>query len=212
MRRAALAVVLVTALVVASSTSAVAQVRPRATFGAGGSIVGPLSGTADNFKTGFGLGAGALAPINEQMAIQVDYLYARLDGKAQPSLPSGFDSSMTLQYGTADFVFRAPPAQVRLYVLAGGGLYHRAVKVTAHPPENVCNPWWFVCSSSEPVRSVEGTHSSTDFGVNVGAGFSAGRFFAEARYHYVFGPTYSTPSGSQPATGKFILLTIGARF
>jgi len=60
--------------------------------------------------------------------------------------------------------------------------------------------------------SVAGTNSSTDVGVNVGAGFTAGKFFAEVRYHYMTGPSYSTPSGTQKATGKFFPLIVGARF
>lgn len=215
MRRAVHALVLVTAMTAANPLIAVAQNRPRPEIGAAVAVVGPLSGTADNFKTGYGFGASVLAPITEQMGIQVDYLWSKLDGKAQPAMAPGFDSSMTLQYGTADFVFRGPQGPARLYLLAGAGLYHRAVKLSTSGSGSatICNPWWFVCSPSPmPVQSVAGTHGATDLGINVGAGLSAGRFFVEARYHYVFGPKYSTPSGTQPASGKFFPLTAGVRF
>ena len=125
------------------------------------------------------------------------------------------DSSLRMQYATAAFVFQAPPGRVRLYVVAGGGLYHRSVslKTSAAGTVSVCNPWWFVCTSQpEPAGSLAGSHATTDVGVNVGAGLTAGKFFAEARYHYMFGPSYSTPSGTQKATGKFFPLVVGARF
>jgi len=211
MQRLALAFV----LLVVPVTAARAQDPPRVTFGVGGAIVGPLSGTADNFSIGYGIGGNATWHITGQMGLQFDYLYAGLGGKDMPQGAVPVDSSLRLQYGTAAFVFQAPPGPFRLYLLAGGGIYHRSVslKTSATGSVSVCNPWWFVCNAQPvPASSVAGSNSSTDFGVNVGAGFTAGKFFAEVRYHYMFGPSYSTPSGTQKATGKFLPLTIGARF
>jgi len=216
MRRLALALV----LLVIPVTAARAQDPPRVTFGVGGAIVAPLSGTADNFSTGYGVGGNATWHISEQVGLQFDYLYSSLGGKDMPQGAVPVDSSLRLQAGTAAFVFQAPPGRVRLYVVAGGGLYHRSVslKTSATDSIAVCNPWWFVCTA-RPIAvqniagsDVAGSHASTDFGVNVGAGFTAGKFFAEARYHYMFGPSYSTPSGNQKATGKFFPLIVGARF
>jgi hypothetical protein len=211
MRRLALALV----LLLVSATAALAQDPPRVTFGVGGAIVAPLSGTADTFSIGYGIGGNATWHVTEQMGVQFDYLYSSLGGKDMPQGAVPVDSSLRMQAGTGAFVFQAPPGRVRLYVVAGGGLYHRSVslKTSATGTVSVCNPWWFVCTSQpEPAGILAGSHASTDFGVNVGAGFTAGRFFAEARYHYMFGPSYSTPSGTQKATGKFFPLTIGARF
>jgi len=211
MQRLALALVLLVAPVAAVR----AQDPPRVTFGVGGAIVGPLSGTADNFSIGYGIDVNATWHLTGQMGLQFDYLYAGLGGKDVSQISAPFDADLKLQYGTAAFVFQAPPGRVRLYLVAGGGLYHRSVslKTSATGSVSVCNPWWFVCTSQpEPAGSLTGSHASTDFGVNVGAGFTAAKFFAEVRYHYAFGPSYSTPSGTQKATGKFFPLTIGARF
>jgi hypothetical protein len=211
MRRLALAFILLLGPV----TAAHGQNPPRVDFGVSGAIVAPLSGTADNFSMGYGLGASAIWHVNEQMGVQFDYLYSGLDGKDAQQVSVPVDATMRMQYGTAGFVFQAPPGQIRVYLVAGGGLYHRSVslKTSAAGSISVCNPWWFVCNSQPvPAQDIAGSRASTDFGVNVGAGFTAGKFFAEARYHYVFGPSYSTSSGTQKATGKFFPLTLGVRF
>ena len=211
MRRLALALV----LLMLSATAARAQEPPRVTFGVGGAIVAPLSGTADNFSIGYGIGGNATWHITEQTGVQFDYMYSSLGGKDATQGSAPFDSDMKLQYGTAAFVFQAPPGPFRLYLLAGGGIYHRSVSLatSATGSSAVCNPWWFVCNAQPaPVQSIAGSRASTDFGVNIGAGFTAGKFFAEVRYHYAFGPSYSTPSGTQKATGKFFPLMVGARF
>jgi hypothetical protein len=211
MRFLALAFAVLLAVVPVAS----AQDPPRVTFGVGGAIVAPLSGTADNFSIGYGIGGNATWHITGQMGLQFDYLYAGLGGKDVSQISALIDASLRLQAGTVAFVFQAPPGPFRLYLLAGGGIYHRSVslKTSATGSVSVCNPWWFVCNA-QPVlaQSIAGSHASTDVGVNVGAGFTAGKFFAEVRYHYMFGPSYSTPSGTQKATGKFFPLIVGARF
>ena len=215
MRFLALAFAVLLAVVPVAS----AQDPPRVTFGVGGAIVAPLSGTADNFSIGYGIGGNATWHITVQMGLQFDYLYSALGAKDErvprPPFATPIEAKLRLQAGTVAFVFQAPPGPFRLYLLAGGGIYHRSVSLetSATGSVSVCNPWWFVCTSQpEPAGSLAGSHASTDVGVNVGAGFTAGRFFAEVRYHYMFGPSYSTPSGTQKATGKFLPLIVGARF
>jgi opacity protein-like surface antigen len=200
---------------VVSVTAAGAQDPRRVTGAVGGAIVAPLSGTADNFSTGWGVDVGATWWLTDQMGLKFDYIYSGLGGKDTPQGAVPVDSSMRMQAGTAAFVFQAPPGAFRLYLVAGGGLYHRSVSLKTSTTGSVsaCNPWWFVCTSQPvPAQNIAGSHASTDFGVNVGAGLTAGKFFAEARYHYMTGPSYSTPSGTQKATGKFFPLIVGAHF
>jgi hypothetical protein len=112
-------------------------------------------------------------------------------------------------------MFQAPPGPVRLYMLAGVGLYRRSVTLTTSGTGlvTVCDPWWFVCDLQPvPAERVVGSRSTTDVGVNVGAGVTVRMLFAEIRYHYIWGPTFSTPSGTQKATGKFLPLTVGVNF
>jgi len=211
MRRLAL----VFALALMLPAAARAQDAPRVTGVVGGAIVAPLSGTADNFSTGWGLDVGATWHLTEQMGVRFDYLFSGFGGKDMPQGAAPVDSSLRLHAGTAAFVFQAPPGAFRLYLLAGAGIYHRSVSLSTSTSGTVslCNPWWFVCTSQpEPVSTLAGSHASTDFGVNVGAGFTTRYVFVEARYHYMTGPSFTTPAGSQKATGKFFPLIVGIRF
>ena len=53
----------------------------------------------------------------------------------------------------------------------------------------VCDPYWLICyPTAVSTDAIVGDRSSTDFGINVGGGVNFGAFYAEARYHYVWGP------------------------
>ena len=204
-------------VVLATAVPAAAQEKPLS-LAVGGAVVGPLSASADRFSTGLGLTFGATWHINEQMGVKADYVWSTLgvqDDWPVPRPSAPIQITPRIQFGTADFMFQAPPGPVRLYILAGVGLYRRSVTLTTSGTGfvTVCDPWWFVCDPQPvPVERVAGSRSTTDVGVNVGAGLTAGMFFAEIRYHYMWGPTFTTPSGSQKATGKFLPLTVGVNF
>jgi opacity protein-like surface antigen len=204
-------------VVLATAMSAAAQEKPFSLM-AGGAIVGPLSDSADRFSTGLGFTAGATWHFNAQIGLTADYVWSTLgvhDDWQGIVLSRPVELTPRIQFGTVNFRFQAPPGPVRLYVLAGVGLYHRSVAMatTGGGDITVCDPWWFVCTPrSVPVGSVNRTHSSTDPGVNVGAGLTAGMFFAEIRYHFMWGPSFDTPAGTQKATGKFFPLTVGVLF
>ncbi len=203
------------ALVVA--VPAAAQEKPY-TFAIGGAVVGPLSDSADRFTTGFGFTAGVTWHITEQVGLTGDYVWSTLGAQDDwtglvASRP--VDVTPRIQFATVDVRLQAPPAKARLYALAGVGVYHRTVAMatTGTGDITVCDPWWFVCNAGPvPVGSVNRTRSSNDFGINVGAGVAAGRFFAEIRYHFMWGPAFETPGGAQDATGKFLPLTVGIVF
>jgi Outer membrane protein beta-barrel domain len=212
-RRAA--VVCIAVLMMAAS--AAAQEKPYS-LAVGGAIVGPLSDSADRFSTGFGFAAGVTWHVNDQIGLTGDYAWSTLGVQDDwNGLVASRPVEVTprIQFGTVDVRFQAPPMKVRLYVLAGFGLYHRAVRMATRGAGDitVCDPWWFVCTPGPvPVGSVNRTHSSTDPGLNVGAGITAGRLFAEIRYHFMWGPSFDTPVGTQQATGKFLPLIVGVTF
>jgi opacity protein-like surface antigen len=183
----------------------------------GATAVGPLSGSARQFTTGFGVDFGLTWNISEQIGLRFDYVRTTLGAKDTPQFPASGPVTVEprMQFGTAGIVFRSPPQTVRLYVTGGVGLYHRSVRLTATTPDpiSICNPWWFVCYPGPvPAGRVSAARSTTDLGVNVGAGLAMNRFFAEMQYHYVWGPTFSTPRGPVTATGKFLPLVVGVRF
>ena len=207
---------MVAGALLAAAIPAAAQEKPVA-FSVGAIIVGPLSDSGRQFTPGLGVDVGADWHLTEQAGLRFDFAATMLGTRDAPSYPASVPVDVTprMQFGTANFFFRSPPDKIRIFVTGGGGLYHRTVglSTSASGPITICNPWWFVCYPT-PVAAaqVNGTRSSTDFGMNAGAGIGAGRFFAEMRYHFVWGPTYTLPKGETPASGKFLTMVIGVRF
>jgi hypothetical protein len=196
------------------ASPAAAQDRP-VTVMAAGTITAPLSGTADHFNPGFGATAGVLWNLGAQYGLRVDATWSTLTPKAVPATAGqSLDVSGRVQHATATFFFQAPPGRARLYLVGGLGVYRREVSLSGGSGLlDVCNPWWFVCEpGSVPASRVAGSRSTTNIGVNVGLGVSAGRVFGEVRYHYAAGPSFQTPQGEVPATGKLFPLTVGVRF
>jgi hypothetical protein len=82
-----------------------------------------------------------------------------------------------------------------------------------------CDPWWYVCypGGFVPVENVIGERSSTDFGMAFGGGVNFGKIYAEARYHYIWGPEVENQvnpleTTGQKANGQFFVTTFGFRF
>ena len=203
--------------VMAMAAPAAAQDKPYG-IAIGAALVGPLSDSADRFSTGLGFTAGATWHITPQIGLTGDYLWSTLGtqddwGGLVATRP--VDVTPRIQFGAVGLRFQASPGKVRVHLVGGIGLYHRTVRMATSGGGDisVCDPWWLVCTAGPvPVGSVNRTHSTTDPGINIGAGFTAGRFFAEIRDHFMWGPSFAAPSGSQQATGKFLPLTVGVVF
>lgn len=203
--------------VMAMAVPAAAQDKPYS-IAIGGALVGPLSDSADRFSTGIGFTAGAIWHITPQIGLAGDYAWSTLgvqDDWTGLVATRPVEVTPRIQFGIVSVRFQAPPAKVRFHLVGGLGLYHRTVRMATSGGGdiNVCDPWWLVCTAGPvPVGSVNRTHSTTDPGISIGAGITAGMFFAEIRYHFMRGPSFTTPSGSQQATGKFLPLTVGVVF
>jgi hypothetical protein len=183
----------------------------------GGVAIAPLSDSADRFALGGGGDVGAMWNFGRQMAIRVDLAAAAVSPKDEWTVKAAIPATVSanMQFGTVDFVFKAPQGPARIYVLGGAGLYRRAVSLssTSVGHDSLCDPWWLVCETGTvPVSQITGSRSTTDFGVNVGAGVAIGRYFIEARYHFMWGPHFATTAGDVMATGKYFPVTVGARF
>jgi hypothetical protein len=142
------------------------------------------------------------------------------------SIPTDVSVHMTMELATANLVVQRPDGRTRPYGLMGVGVYGRPVRVTTTgigwvPAQ--CDPWWYVCYSGGfvPVETIVGERNSTDFGLAFGGGVNLGAsFFAEARYHYIWGPTIevtqvnplAAPPAPQKANGQFLATTLGVRF
>jgi hypothetical protein len=185
--------------------------QPRSVgFNFGGGLAVPVTGLNDAFDIGWNGALGLTFNITPEIGVQGEYMYDRLGGperqfdfSATPGAATQtglIQSNHQVHTGTFNLVFtprlaaneRATP--IGVYVLGGGGIYHRLIQLTSPSVgyASVCDPYWYICYPTlVPVDRIIGDRSSNDFGVNFGAGVTFGgdaKFYVETRYHYVWGP------------------------
>jgi opacity protein-like surface antigen len=190
----------------------------------------PVSNLHDSFDTGWSGAAGATFNITPYLGIQGEYTYARLIGPDQtinvgdfPAAAATFkgalEGTQQMHVGTFNLVSRTnrPGQMLQVYGIGGGGFYYRRMEITSASAgyATYCDPYWYVCNA-EPASldKITGLRTSTDFGLNVGGGVTVGKeakFFAETRYHYVWGPKIGSDSAER-SNVQFFPLTFGVRW
>lgn len=228
--------VLVMAAALATIAPAGAQAQDkRVHVSLGGGWTAPNSEVSDHFGQGYNFNFGVDVAVNPVVSIEGLYSFNGLGEKniripvagnplpGEPGVPTDFFASMNMQYGTGSVIVQKPEGTVKPYGLVGMGVYYRPVEVSTPGVGYVpgfCDPWWYVCypGGFVPVENVIGERSSTDFGMAFGGGANFGTFYAEARYHYIWGPEIEpevnplengTPT---KADGQFLQITFGFRF
>jgi hypothetical protein len=190
----------------------------------GGTLNVPLSNSANHQYVGWGFAAGLTYNVAPWGGFQLEY------GADWSTLKTGSYAGATgvggntfFQYFNLNLLARPfHTGHVGLYLMGGGGLYYRRVTVTQITGTALapyCDPWLYYCSAV-PVStaSVLGTRSSWDWGLDLGVGMTfalslTSSLYLEARYHYIFGPSYTATDGStRKADGVFLPITIGVRF
>ena len=240
MRRATavsfIAILTVTVATMAAPTVAQAQDK-KVNVNLGGGYTVALSDVRDYLGDGYNINFGVTFNVNENIGIQAEYSFNGLGEKlvdldlAGVNPPPGQElvrnvyANMNMQYGTFNLVFKpSTEGRAKPYVVTGLGVYYRPIKVTTPgagyvPP--YCSPWWYYCypGGFVPVDYILAEQSSTDFGMNFGAGVDiamtdAASFYLEARYHYILGPELKDQAGKSygKATGQFLPITFGFRF
>ena len=224
-------------LVTGLAAGAQAQEK-KVVFSLGGGFTAPNSEVRDHFGDGYNFNIGLQINVTPVIGIEGLYSFNGLGEKdislnvfpqpiADAGVPTNFQASMNMQYGTVSLVAQKPDGGVRPYGLVGMGVYHRPVEVSTPGVGWVpgyCDPWWYVCYPGGWVETenVIGERSSTDFGMDFGGGVNFGVFFAELRYHYIWGPEVQAKQVSNPiagvdvdtrkANGQFLATTFGFRF
>ncbi len=211
------------------ASAAQAQTEPvEISLGGGWTI--PNSDVKDHLGDGYNFNFGVQVNVNPVVGIEGLYSFNGLGEKrisipvspnpGDTPVPTDFFANMNMQYGTANIILRAPEGSVRPYGLIGMGVYYRPVQVTTPAVGYIpgyCDPWWYICypGGFVPVDKIVGDRSSTDFGMDFGGGVNFSIVYAEVRYHYIWGPTITTPGGgtsTQKANGQFLQTTFGIRF
>lgn len=210
----------------AAASTASAQDKPLS-FSLGGGVTTPVGGITDSLGVGGQFTAALTYRVNDQVDLGGEYGFSSQGSKSltipqASSTSAKFDGSGWYQYvgGTAQFTpYRS--GKTTAYLIGGMGIYYRSVYVTtpATGMVTVCDPGWFICfPTAVTVDTVVGSRHSTDPGISVGGGFTyrvsqLAEFFAEARYHYVWGPDVKNASGgTTSASGQFFPITFGFRF
>ena len=202
----------------------------------GGGFTMPNAEVKDHLGSGYNFNFGVEVKVTPVIGIEGLYSFNGLGEKrisvpvsGTPGgvpVPTDFFANMNMQYGTVNLVVQKPEGAVRPYGLIGMGVYYRPIEVTTPAVGYVpgfCDPWWYYCypGGFVAVDEVVGERSSTDFGMDFGGGVNFGVFYAELRYHYIWGPTVPTTGPSQPlpgvsaerkANGQFLQTTFGFRF
>ncbi len=218
-------VALIVCLLVALGAPALAQDKPLSAIAAVGPDF-PTGAIQNTFGGGYHYDFGVLYSIDKRTGVQFDFQYANFGGKqvaiASDLCPQCAPLAIgpTMWSTMVDYVYR-PGSQARgigLYLLGGGGLYHRTVSLQSAAQGAViwCDPATYVCHDvPTDLANILGSRSSNDFGINLGAGVSFRaaehwRLFIEARWHYIWGPTVQ--GTTQKANGQYIPVTFGFRF
>ena len=159
----------------------------------GGGFTSPVSDVSQRLNTGWNVMAGGGLRLNRYFSLPIDFSYQGLDATVfNDSTRIGgnmrmwsFTLNPTFEYNTR--------SGFGGYATGGYGVYSRRLELTATDFDlaGYCDPWWGYCYpvvvDSNTVLRENTTYKG---GFNVGGGLTFGppkyRFFAEARYHYMF--------------------------
>jgi len=232
--RHVLSLIVVLLVVTVAVPCAHAQEKP-ITVNVGGGYTFALSDVRDHLGDGYNFNLGVTFNIKPNIGIQAEYSFTGLGQKLVdlPTVtpPPGADAlrniyaDMNMQYVNFNVILKSSTeSRVKPYGIAGTGVYFRPVTVTTPgagymPP--YCDPWFYWCypGGIVPVNYILAEETSTDIGINLGGGVDFGlsdavSFYAEARYHYIWGPELKNAAGESQgkANGQFFPLTFGFRF
>jgi opacity protein-like surface antigen len=191
----------------------------------GGALLVPLSDSADRVDVGGGFAVGLTYNPSPFAGVQFEYGVDWANLKTGRLQSVGIGGNALLQYFNLNIGLHPAPSPARaigFYVLGGGGLYYRSVDVTRATGTAVvpyCDPWLYYCSAV-PVSTATliGSRSSWDWGLDAGVGVTFAvsppvRLYLEARYHYIFGPSFTDNTGAKrTADGQYLPITLGVRF
>ena len=190
----------------------------------GGTLAVPLGESSNRSNVGGGLAVGLTYNFSALAGVQLEYGVDWSSLKTPSGLSAlGISGNGLLQYFNLNLLVRPfHLGPVGVYLVGGGGPYYRRVQITSVSGTTLaayCDPWFFYCSAV-PVsaQAVVGSRSRWDWGADGGIGFTlpvaqTTRLYLEARYHYIWGPTFTSASGATAhANGQYVPITLGVRF
>jgi len=180
----------------------------------GGGFTMPAGNLDRRVDTGWNVKGGVGLNANDYLGAVLEFQYNGfgLGGDYLRSLAVP-DGNARIWSVTLNPVVRVNPrGAVGLYVTGGGGFYQRTVEFTqpSTAAVTVFDPWFgYFYNALVPANQVLGSFTQNKAGINGGGGLTFGvprthgKFFAEARYHYVFTDRVRT---------RYIPVTFGFRW
>ncbi len=175
-----------------------AQNTSKFTFDLGGGFTEPVRHTDNRLDTGFNFTVGAGLNFTPHFGFIGEFGYNQLGVSSSvlqnEGVPNGTGRIYSLTLNP--IVHFNPRGRFDTYIVGGGGYYRRTVEFTQPTLVTVTafDPFFGVFfPAAIPAETVLGSFAQNKGGLNAGAGVSVrvrgdsnAKFFAEARYHYMF--------------------------
>ncbi len=172
-----------------------AQEFPRFTFNAGAGFTQPVGNTERHLDMGWNASAGAGMNFSQWVGANLQFTYTDMGINSATlnniGVPGG---DVAIWSVTLDpRIHLTPKSHFDLYLVGGGGWYHRTQEFTAPTTaiETGFDPFFGFFPVAVGANQVLASSSVNKPGFNVGAGWALGtkwhaKFFAEARWHHMF--------------------------
>jgi opacity protein-like surface antigen len=183
-------------------------------FSVGGGFTEPVVHSDGRFDTGFNVGAGVGYNFVPNLGIMAEFGFNHVGVSSATLNAFGVPDGAARTYSlTLDpIVHFNPHGRFDAYVIGGGGYYRRTVEFTQPGIETVTafDPFFGFFPTNVPTNVILASQTQNKAGLNIGGGVSMRirgdsnvKFFAEARYHYLF---------TSPVRTTLLPVTFGLRW
>src|SRR5690349_13271040 len=174
-----------------------AQNTNKFAFSVGGEFTEPVNHSDGRFDPGFHFGAGAGYNFHPNFGINTEFGFNHLgvSSRILNSVGAPDGSGRIYSLTINPIVHFNPKGRFDAYVTGGGGYYRRTVEFTEPSVQTVTafDPFFGFYPVNVGTNLVLGSFSQNKGGLNIGGGVSMrvrgdsnAKFFAEARYHYIY--------------------------
>lgn len=177
------------------TTPIMAQEGSRFSFDIGGGFTQPVGATGRHLDEGWNIQGGGGFNFSPYVGLMINASYNSFGINSATlkniGVPAG---DIHVFSATLDpVVHLAPHGHFDVYVIGGGGIYHRYQQFTQPTVASVVgfDPFFGFFPAAVPSTQILASYSVNKPGVNIGAGVAIGtkwhgKLFAEARYHRIF--------------------------
>jgi len=176
-----------------------AQEVQRFSFDLGAGFTQPVGNTERHLDLGWNIQGGFGMNFNQYVGAMIQLDYNRMDINGATLAATGFpDGNVNVFSATFNpVVHLTPHGRFDVYLIGGGGLYHRTQEFTQPGIAAFTgfDPFFGFYRAAVPTTQVLSSYTVNKPGVNGGLGIALGskwhgKFFAEARYHRIFMNNY----------------------